>query len=325
MIDKKIKSRVLPERSFLYYSYPQISGKRNIEFLLPMLQNINVRESQRSRLGIIDLLGRSGNLFTFQGANSRQFNVSFSMNLDHVNHYARDLGLPNVSFQNVKKSSKFNWKPEDKNSEVKLNYCKLALNNLVDVSEKTSISIEEKNVAINSLIRSLIGAELPGDRAQLDSKVELAERLSTETYRNYNDISVNLFVLFLNVIRTSTIGNSENTSLGPPTIYLNHGTLYNNIPCICTNYSISVEETSTYEIYTLTPKIVKVTLELSENRTGDFGRFEPFKYVSNENLAGWECLIEKGTMDPYSDAQQYDYDSFEQSIDAKAAKSLRYR
>jgi hypothetical protein len=103
----------------------------------------------------------------------------------------------------------------------------------------------------------------------------------------------------VNVIRTSTINNSKNTSLGPPTIYLNHGTMYNNIPCICTNYSIQLVNTAGYDLTSLTPRQIQINLSLSENRVGNFSAFKPFTYIENENVAGWESITDLTTLDPY--------------------------
>jgi len=107
-------------------------------------------------------------------------------------------------------------------------------------------------------------------------------------------------MLMINVVRTSTLNNAKNTSLGPPTIYLNHGSMYNNIPCICTNYSLRLVSENGYDLKTMTPRRIEVSLSLSENRTGDFDAFIPFNFVKGENLAGWEAVIENRTLDPWN-------------------------
>lgn len=297
--EPKFLPRLLPERSFLYYTYPQLGGKKNIEFYLPMLENIEVREAQAARVGRVDLLGRLGTLFTFQGANSRNFDVKFSFHLDHIAHYVHEVGLPEINFFNEPKRPQFNAFNSKTQTEFKLNYSARAMRDAYD-----SVNLESELIPTDPLPEfkgKLITKDLEKELANEEKFSEFGESvLNYYSQNKRNHFAVNYLILFLNVIRSSTIGNSENTSLGPPTIYLNHGTMYNNIPCICEKFSITLKNDSTYDLASLTPKTLEISLDLHENRTGDFGKFVPFKHVQGENLAGWECLIEKGTMDPYN-------------------------
>jgi hypothetical protein len=305
--------RLLPERSFLFYSYPQLSGKKNIEFYLPMLENITVREQQTPRLGQINLLGRSGNLFTFQGANSRSFDVKFSFNLDHIAHYVHEVGLPEINFFDEPTRPQFN-KFKNK-TEFKLSYSQEAirrareflndtyLKNFSPTDNIKGLEDEKRRDLGNIIINQLITGREQTIFEDINSRIINARDTSVRSYYKVTSrqhLAVNYLILFLNVIRTSVIGNSSNTSLGPPTIYLNHGTMYNNIPCVCNKYSIDLKNDSTYDLASLTPKMLEINLTLLENRTGDFGNFVPFKHIQGENLAGWECVIKDGTMDPYN-------------------------
>jgi hypothetical protein len=311
MIYERIKSRLLPERSFLYFSYPQPGKQRDVGFYFPMFQNIGINESQKSRLSQLEILGRSGNLFTFQGANSRSFKLQFSFNLDHIYHYVNEVGISKIEFTDSNVREKEKWEIKTKNQiNTKINYYTVATSKLKN--EKVATNSFEKEFISSSFIRGtgekiekilsneLLNPSLPQEISKFtDFFSSPPNRSGIGQISNMRDDSVNLLILLINVIRTSTVGNSSNTSLGLPTIYLNHGTMYNNIPCVCMNYSITVDEQSNYEIFSLTPKTIKVTLELMENRTGDFGKFQPFNHVKGENLAGWECVIDQGTMDPY--------------------------
>lgn len=317
MLYERIKSRLLPERSFLYFSYPQPGDRRDVGFYFPMFQNIAINESQKSRLSQLEILGRSGNLFTFQGANSRSFKLQFSFNLDHIYHYVNEVGIPKIEFTNSKVREQEKWETRTGNRvNTKINYYTVATSKLKN-EEATTNSFEKEFIS-SSFIRGtgekiekmlsfeLFNPTLPQEISKLTNffQTNSQNKSNIGQVSNLKDDSVNLLILLINVIRTSTVGNSFNTSLGLPTIYLNHGTMYNNIPCVCMNYNISVEEQSTYEIFSLTPKTIKVSLELMENRTGDFGKFQPFNHVKGENLAGWECVIDQGTMDPYENYGQ---------------------
>ena len=112
--------------------------------------------------------------------------------------------------------------------------------------------------------------------------------------------ALNAAVFILETIRTCVAGNSTNTLLGPPLLRLRHGASYNDVPLICRDYDISVEEKAGYDMATLIPHRIKISLETSELRAGDFGVFEPGAAVARDNLVGWEAVIgtTKGTTDP---------------------------
>lgn len=111
--------------------------------------------------------------------------------------------------------------------------------------------------------------------------------------------AMNTLVYILNIIRTSVAGNAENTVLGPPLLRLRHGAAWMDVPLICRSYDISIEEEAGYNLKTLLPNRMKVTLNTSELRAGDFDKFEPGVAVRRDNLAGWEAVIQgEGSIDP---------------------------
>ena len=112
---------------------------------------------------------------------------------------------------------------------------------------------------------------------------------------------IDLIIYWTNIIRSSVVNYSKNPIYGPPIIRLSHGILYQNVPCICTNYSIDFNEPAGYDLDTLLPRQLKITLKLEEFRTGDFGEFAPKgSPIERDNLAGWEAVVlgETNSMDP---------------------------
>ena len=67
--------------------------------------------------------------------------------------------------------------------------------------------------------------------------------------------------------------------------------MYQDVPCICTGYTIGIEEKAGYDLQTLMPRRLKISMNLEENRTGDFGNFEQNNPVKKDNLAGWESVL----------------------------------
>tara|TARA_R110000803_G_scaffold185166_1_gene247526 strand:+ start:1653 stop:2696 length:1044 start_codon:yes stop_codon:yes gene_type:complete len=111
---------------------------------------------------------------------------------------------------------------------------------------------------------------------------------------------IDLIIYWTNIIRSSVVNNAKNPIYGPPVIRLRHGILYQDIPCICTNYSIDYNEAAGYDMDTLLPRQLKINMKLEEIRTGDFGEFDTTNIIRKDNLAGWEAVVEDEyhSMDP---------------------------
>tara|TARA_R110000868_G_scaffold10352_1_gene50977 strand:- start:25448 stop:26563 length:1116 start_codon:yes stop_codon:yes gene_type:complete len=114
------------------------------------------------------------------------------------------------------------------------------------------------------------------------------------------DKLINLVFVWVNLIRATCLNNATNTVQGPPIVRLTHGPMYNNVPCVVRDYSISIMDEAGFDIQTLTPKRLEITMTLSEMRTGDFGTFESGYLESGDNLAGWEAIIGDNNIDPYN-------------------------
>lgn len=112
---------------------------------------------------------------------------------------------------------------------------------------------------------------------------------------------IDIIIYWTNIIRSSVVNYSKNPIYGPPIIRLSHGILYQDIPCICTDYTIDYNEAMGYDLDTLLPRQLKINLKLEEIRTGDFGEFAPKgNPIERDNLAGWEAVVlgETNSMDP---------------------------
>jgi hypothetical protein len=112
--------------------------------------------------------------------------------------------------------------------------------------------------------------------------------------------TINLVYLWVNLIRASILNNSRSTTLGPPIVRLSHGGMYNNVPCLLQDYSINIVEEAGYDVQTMTPKRLEISLNLIESRTGNFGAFQAGEIAFGDNLTGWESVIETNNIDPYN-------------------------
>jgi len=320
---KSIRSRFLPERSRLVYRFATENGKY-LEVELPFFENIRVEERQSANLESYKLLGRPGNIFAYMGADSRSLSLEFSITLPHLNNYFSVAGY----FKAWKNNRFYEFDPANKKAEKKRfyeskkasdykqaggrsfhNYYSLArqqFNLLATDGFET-----DRNNTDQELLQGL-SRDARGTDEELNEKKllnDLGGRLTDSQEKAKTLIDYYLFLI--NIVRSSTLNNSQNPSYGPPLIYLNHGTMYRNIPCVCTDFSIKVDESAGFDVLTLTPNKVDISLNLKESRTGDYDDHSPFDHIKGENVAGWESIIEHGTLDPFNSEQDIMANSFE--------------
>lgn len=291
--NKNIKPRLLPERSFLYFRFPTKDFRKTRDVYIPMLDNCDISESQKSTLGTYELLGRSGNLFAYHGARSRDIKLRFSINLMSIMEYKYSIGLNSVfDLQNTETGQEYEQSRFFQNA-IPYRNPKPSFFNLAAVQYAKEI-ISQLDITPNI-------STIPGNRT------EIQEGPGGLPVKNDKlEFSVNALAYWICILRTSVLNNSKDTSLGPPSIYLSHGLLYKNIPCVCTNVSIKIIDKGGFDVISFTPKVVEVSLDLSENRVGDFGDFNPFDRIQGENLTGWESALEYGTMDNWYESSEDD-------------------
>lgn len=306
-------ARFLAERSYLYFKYNTKDNLTSKEFYLPMLENPDITESQKPNLATYDILGRPGSLYAYLGSKSREFTLKFKITLPHVYHYIQTLSINPIFIQGFRTftSNRDNDKRAMRGTSLVAQSSTTKINHF-------GVAENEFNYHIETVQSSKTGSSNISNPFSLDPKNDqsslsfyqnfIKPRTLTNTEvglphaevpKQYRD-AVNLVILWMNIIRTCVVGSAENTSLGPPLVYINHGSLYGNIPCICTNYSFRFVDIAGYDLISLTPRSIEITLNLSENRIGNFEAFEPFKYVEGENAAGWESVINYGTIDPHN-------------------------
>lgn len=314
-----VRSRKLAERSYLYFKYP--FKNKSLEFYLPFMENIEISESQKPNYATYDLIGRAGSLFAYLGSKSREMQLTFNITLPNVIDYIHTVGLSEMfsdNFREILLGDGLSSKEREKffRGEERTNYNGP---NSDDLGKKFDYYTQGK-LDIQYIDSSYIDGDdkkggtrgLFNDIAQFFNKPwGFGESIGgPEIKKSFPDINtqqaVDYLMMWVNVIRTSVINNAENTQYGPPTVYLNHGTMYNNIPCVCTGYSVKIVNNAGYELLSLAPRQVQITMQLSETRVGNFEKFEPFKLVEGDNLAGWEAIIQNhGTMDPNNQFLRY--------------------
>jgi hypothetical protein len=115
-----------------------------------------------------------------------------------------------------------------------------------------------------------------------------------------NDKLVYGFVDYqVNLIRFSVVNKATDPTKGPPLVRLNHGLLYQNIPCICKDYSIEqiYDDSNKKNIHTkykISKYKLQINITLQEIRTGNYlqTKFDPTNPDSKDNIVGWEQLFD---------------------------------
>lgn len=315
MTNRHIVDRALPERTKLKFYFPMPSpGDNYYTVELPFFENISIKEGKKAKYQKYSLISRSSNLYSYLGANSRTLNVQFSLTLPHLLEEHPDINLDKyVSYQKDKDNIEEEKKKFKEPYRVESTPDGMAFKLGTEYTKE--LAQDSANQVLISLESTLSGMFNPDEKAYLGQRYGLQDKalqqnvdsltqqnfftkLAAQTVSNQQFIEnneanqlkyrvIDLIIYWTNIVRSSVVNYAKNPIYGPPIIRLNHGILYQDIPCVCTSYSIDFEEQAGYDLDTLLPRKIKISMKLEELRTGDFGDFEPKgEAVKRDNLAG---------------------------------------
>jgi len=324
---KRQLPRRLSDRSHLTIEFPQSEG-RVIRTFVPFLENPTISEKGKANLNSYNLVGRAGQLFSYGGADSRKLSVSFNITLLHV--IAEEAELHDMFKKQFKlffsetarAQSAFNLEKEAREVEfansIGMGDGRLSSETRAKADAASPIGTADVDAFIEvdhadlhrthylNLIKEITGFD-PDEAAEGDlsfigkgfNSFGINTGDQSENIRKLNE-TINLVYLWVNLIRASVMNRSDNTTFGPPIVRLTHGGMYNNVPCLLQDYSINIVEEAGYDVQTMVPKRLEISLNLVESRTGNFGKFQAGELELGDNLTGWESVIEKNNMDPYN-------------------------
>jgi hypothetical protein len=283
----EVKERKLEDRSFLKFHFPQGEGKTPVMFTLPFYENILVTETKRANLVRYEPIGRPSDLKAYTGAGARRFRVRFTLTLPHIQFESTDITVDKwVTFgilENKKERIDEFKKVQEQTSKTKT----------LGPPLPAVPQIQRVRNAIDKFLGPLPSAEITTE--------EIADEFGFDIVDAYtNTKSISLLYWWVNLIRSSVLNNSIDPLLGPPIVRLTHGLLYENVPCVATDYAIDIDPVGGYDLKTMMPRRVIVMMNLEEVRSGDFGEFVPTGKIKGDNVTGWEAIIDpaKGTIDP---------------------------
>jgi len=279
------RSRLLDQRSRLEFYYPE----DNIIMFIPFYENPQITESQAANYATYNPVGRAGSLYAYTGAKSRKIKVKTTFTLPHLAMH--DMGIDRFRrvFSNTTKESQ------------KLMFTQFSKQSTKpkpgDVNTSLSLEVEKVWLALQPTKEGSL--ERLGERTRELQKSNVLSLLGiTSTPSRLQDISpeekhqvIDTMLFFLALLRTSVTNKATNPMLGPPIIRINFGTMYQSVPCICKSYNIAWDEGAGYDLKTLTPRKLEVSLNLEELRVGNFGTYDAAVFVERDNLTGWESAI----------------------------------
>ena len=253
------------------------SAFRHSTMKLDFAENVKIQEQQQSRVATYSAIGRNGNSFLHLGSDSRTFNLSFNITLPHImqNTTVKALG-PRENYEKKKQQREqyLNGGEEAPKFEGTsyTDYIRL-----VDNMFRGYLDEQEKFADILKVLGSNAAGFLGAPGFEDDSRTEAIAKC----------------LKWLNLIRSCTLTFAPKPHYGPPLIRLNHGIVYQNVPCIATNYSIDVDGAAGYDNRTLLPRVIKVTMKLQEVRVSSVqNEFNPVGSTPREydSDVGWEML-----------------------------------
>lgn len=290
-----IKSRDLEKKSKLVFEFPKPSrGGGKFRVTLPFFENIAINESKRANYKKYNLMSRSSQLYTYTGAESRRFSLEFHMSFPHIlEEHGPQVYNDFRSFVDTEDNAF--WQEMFFKSDV--SELRRSAGGLRDQSKAYKDKIKKASLIEGS---NESGTDLlDGALDILGFLPDLAIADPPPAPEKYHKL-IDMVLYWTNIIRSSISNNSENPVYGPPIVRINHGVLFQDIPCICTNYTVAPVEEAGYDVDTLMPRRIAYTMELEELRAGDFQKFDGSKQVTKDNLTGWEGVVsnQHQSMDP---------------------------
>jgi len=320
MTNRHIVDRALPQRSKLMFYFPvPTQGSDFYVIELPFFENVSIKENKKAKYQKYSLISRSSNLYSYLGADSRNLTLSFNMTLPHIldDHpgvsldqfvkYEKDPMNVDSEKEKFLKPYKADSAPKGMAFELGTKYTKeqateSAKQVLTSDWALQGMTVEERREFTDSY--GIVGDEISPfvlNRTVVDEDPTIPTKILDDNQQKQIKYRIiDLIIYWTNIVRSSVVNNSKNPLYGPPVLRLRHGILYQDIPCICTNYTIDYNEAAGYDLDTLLPRQLKVTMKLEEIRTGDFGEFDTADIIKKDNLAGWEAVVlgDTHSMDP---------------------------
>ena len=275
------KNTRLEDRSYLCFEFYGTNGEVTRRFL-PFFQNPEVEESKKANYVKYQPLGRNGTIFTYTGAESRAYNLNFRITLPAVLEYKAN--WRGRTFAGTKVISDKEY----------ITMFKVGVDAALD---GTYWAAKGNATDFDNYFKDIKSQDVTTIRSSSDGSVDSGKISENERLR-----TIDIIMYWINMIRSSTLNNSERPTYGPPIIRLNHGIMHQDVPCVCMDYKINIDDGAGYDLTTMLPRVIQVSMNLMEHRVGNFKKYNVTKVDYKDNIVGWESIIGgTNTIDPIRD------------------------
>jgi len=313
----------LEEIAKLQFRFPKPEGLGDFIRTCPFFENPQIKESRTANLVKYQPIGRGGTLFGYTGATSRVFNVSFSITLPLILQLGR--GMPaeaapsdrtkqemmDMFFQNdpsmpLESQSVF----DDQEGFFGFGFYRKNFFEQEMATRDDSAATKaqrERDPSFHKFfseegekLKEMYGMSMGFPGMNRLSHSSMADP-DAKNYRN----ALGLIVYWANLIRSSVLTYAPNPSVGPPIIRLWLGILYQDIATVASKYSITIDDKAGYDVISLLPRKINVTLQLHEVRTSASNAFEAGGWIGRDELRGWEAVVGRSTGDQDTRKEMY--------------------
>ena len=294
----RVKDRKLEERSYLMFEFYQDQRELPIRRILPFFENPDVEETRRANYIKYQPISRNSTLLAYAGSESRILNLNFNITLPNVIEYFDTIFSNYVSKYRSKKELRGMFLKDGSISETF--DPKAAKGNATDFENFFYDEALVRETINNTPTTQVISNSPYNNQTPLNPFNPLDPiSLATNQVQTLNDIETNrtrqriidTVMYWTNLIRASTLNNAKNPTLSPPIIRLNHGIVYQDIPTVCLDYKLNFSEGAGFDLKTLLPRRLEISMTLQEIRMGDFGEYDSRHPIKRDNIVGWESLI----------------------------------
>ena len=303
-------TRILPERSRLEFHYNSGEATKRMIVFVPFFENPSIKEKKQANYVTYDVVGRSSSLYAYTGAKSRKFSLKANYTLPHLARFEMGLDkyrrLIDADSPEAQRSLFTNKKITGSTTTVgdvpygpAQAYKEHYYETLSTIFDGASLDEVQNLIAdagpLNPI--GLMGLANFAVKTQAINDSEAGQTYAGGISEDWTENAwetlkaVDTLLFFVNIFRTSVMNNASHPTHGPPIIRIVHGTLFQSVPCVCRSYTLEWEEKMGYELETLTPRRLVLTMQLEELRAGDFDNHGYGMPVKRDNLTGWESVI----------------------------------
>lgn len=271
---------VLEERSYIDVYFPnQNIGRRRIAFF----ENPKIREDRTARYASTNIVARNEPVRLYTGSDARKVKLEFVYTLPHIEYFLK-LCNQQALAGFLQTASDLAATPESADAPISTNYYAYAtfvknkLGKFFGNSFKTSFN---NTVQISNSDRKT-GPRFyeptfqePKDGIRERKTSTHLERLvrawtldSQQLTQSMGMMAVYYTQFVIDTVRAAVVGDTvkETNAVGPPIVRFRHGTVFNEAPFIIKSYNIEYADNRGYEVKTLMPRQVRVSLNLEEFR-----------------------------------------------------------